>query len=133
MQVRESGFGFARCEGMGITREVDTLLVGEQPPGTWLLVFLNSAREVLSEEQAGKISDAVTALDQVMQGDGSNQPGNTGIDHLFADLVDREIPKPDSLIALEQAQSLSNQHPANKYPQPDTAEAIAATPDTNER
>lgn len=106
MQVVESGFGYARCSGMGIEREVETLLVGEQPPGTWLLVFLDSAREVLSEEDAGRITDAVKAIDLIMQHDGnlshSALPDDT-IEALFADLIDREIPKPDSLIALEQS------------------------------
>ncbi len=100
MRVIESGFGYARCEGMGITREVETLLVGEQPPGTWLLVFLNSAREVLSAADAKKISDAVQAVDLVMQA--SNNVDSNNLDALFADLIEREPPKPASLLALEQ-------------------------------
>jgi len=112
MQVKESGFGYALCEGMGISRQVDTLLVGEQPPGTWLLVFLNSAREVLSEEDARKISDAVQAVDLVMQNDGQgiSEKGLDmhSIEALFADLVDREPPKPESLLALEASQRGSN-------------------------
>jgi hydrogenase expression/formation protein HypC len=106
MQVIESGFGYARCEGMGLQREVETLLVGEQPPGTWLLIFLDSAREVLSEEDAARITDAVKAIDLVMQQDGSPSQSalpDESIEALFADLIDREIPKPDSLIALEQS------------------------------
>ncbi len=106
MQIKESGFGYALCEGMGMKREVETLLVGEQPPGTWLLVFLNSAREVLSETDAQKISQAVQAIDLVMQNKGRlSEDGlseNT-INALFADLIDREPQKPDSLIALEQS------------------------------
>ena len=103
MQVMESGFGFALCEGMGMTREVDTLLVGEQPPGTWLLVFLNSAREVLTEENAQKISDAVRAVDLVMGNEAlsSDKLPDHAIDALFADLIDRDPPKPASLLALE--------------------------------
>ena len=111
MQVKESGFGYAHCEGMGITREIDTLLVGEQPPGTWLLVFLNAAREVLTEENAIKISQAVQAIDLIMQHEGNLSDGglNEGtIEALFADLIDREPPKPDSLIALEQSQLKKN-------------------------
>jgi hydrogenase expression/formation protein HypC len=106
MQVVESGFGYARCEGMGMQREVETLLVGEQPPGTWLLIFLDSAREVLSEEDAARITDAVKAVDLIMQNDGAISQSsleNETIEALFADLIDREIPKPDSLIALEQS------------------------------
>lgn len=106
MQVIESGFGYALCEGMGMQREVETLLVGEQPPGTWLLIFLDSAREVLSEEDAGRITDAVKAIDLIMQNDGGISETSLkgeSIEALFADLIDREIPKPDSLIALEQS------------------------------
>ena len=95
MQVVSAGFGYALCKGMGIEREVDTLLVGEQPPGTWLLVFLNSAREVLSAEEAKKITDAVSAIDQIMAS--PNTATSQAFDHLFADLVDREPVKPASL------------------------------------
>ncbi len=108
MQVQQSGFGFALCKGMGQTREVDTLLVGEQPPGTWLLVFLNSAREVLSASEARKITDAVTAVDTLMQRQGSIS--SDSLNHLFADLTDREPPKPPSLIDLERQQASANQH-----------------------
>ena len=106
MQVIESGFGYATCEGLGLKRQVDTLLVGEQPIGTWLLVFLNSAREVLTEEDALKISDAVRAVDLVMANEPFSQENlsTTTIDALFADLIDREPPKPASLVALEKEQ-----------------------------
>ena len=87
MQVIRSGFGSALCEGLGEQREISTLLVGDQPKGTWLLTFMNSAREVISEADARRISDAVTAVGLVMD-------GATDIDHLFADLIDREPPRP---------------------------------------
>lgn len=83
MQIIESGEGYAWCEGMGQQLQVDTLLVGNQPVGTWLLTFLGSARQVLSADEAARISDAVQAVNRVMQGDGN-------IEHLFADLIDRE-------------------------------------------
>jgi hydrogenase expression/formation protein HypC len=92
MQVVSCETGFALCEGMGEQRRVNTLLVGEQPPGTWLMVFLDSAREVLSETDAQQITAALQALDLAMRGD-------TSIDHLFADLVDREPQLPDFLQA----------------------------------
>ncbi len=109
MQIKENGFGFALCEGMGVQKEVDTMLIGEQPPGTWVLVFLNSAREVLTEDNARKITDAVQAVDMIMASDNqiSTQALNTDcIDALFADLIDREPPKPPSLIAFEQSQQM---------------------------
>jgi len=111
MQIKESGFAYAICEGLGVTRQVDTLLIGEQPVGTWVLVFLESAREVLSEEDAMKISNAVKAVDMVMSNNGelsANGMSTQSIEALFADLTDREIPKPASLIAFEQSQLKNN-------------------------
>lgn len=87
MQVIETGEGYAWCEGMGQRRQVDTLLVGDQPVGTWLLTFIESAREVLSAEDAARITDALRAVDRVLRGEAD-------IEHLFADLVDREPSQP---------------------------------------
>lgn len=83
MQVLESLGESALCAYRGQTTLIDMMLVGEQEPGTWLLVFLNTAREVLSAERAGQIGDALEAMRLAMQ-------GHTNFDHLFADLVDRE-------------------------------------------
>ena len=90
MQVVEVREGMAVCEGMGERRDINMQLIGDQPAGTWVLTFLDTAREVLSEEDAASIIDAVTAVNLVMQ-------GNTDIDHLFADLIDREPPRPPSM------------------------------------
>jgi hydrogenase expression/formation protein HypC len=90
MQVVEVRDGMAICEGMGERRDINMQLVGDQPAGTWVLTFLDTAREVLTEEDAASISDAVMAVNLVMQ-------GNTDIDHLFADLIDREPPRPPSM------------------------------------
>ncbi|MCU7931885.1 MAG: HypC/HybG/HupF family hydrogenase formation chaperone [Candidatus Thiodiazotropha sp. (ex Codakia rugifera)] len=92
MQVITAGPGFAVCTGMGEKRLVDTLLVGDQQVGDWLLVFLNAAREVLTEEQASRIRKALDALDLAIHGE-------TDIDHLFADLVDRDPQLPIHLRA----------------------------------
>lgn len=90
MQVLEMAEGSALCEVDGEVRRIDTLLVGEQQPGTWLLTFLDTAREVLSVEKAQQIREALQALDLAMQGDAA-------VDHLFADLVEREPQLPDFL------------------------------------
>lgn len=90
MQVVEAGDGMVWCQGMGERRQINTMLVGEQPVGAWLLTFLDTAREVISAEDAKRIADAVQAVNLVMQGE-------TNVDHLFSDLIDREPPRPPSM------------------------------------
>ena len=94
MQVVESAFGHALCEVDGEQRQVDMLLVGDQPKGTWVLVFLNSAREVITEEDAIRLKDALKAVDLAMS-------GQQDVDHLFPDLVGREPELPTHLITPE--------------------------------
>ncbi|MGO9986421.1 MAG: HypC/HybG/HupF family hydrogenase formation chaperone [Rhodomicrobium sp.] len=43
MQVVEPGPHISLCSGDGKTRSIDMSLVGEQPVGTWLLVFLDAS------------------------------------------------------------------------------------------
>ncbi len=90
MQIVEPGPHFSVCHGSGETRTIDMALVGEQPAGTWVLVFLDAAREVITAGDAAKIGDALKALSLVLQGE-------TSVDHLFADLVGREPELPDHL------------------------------------
>ncbi|MFT4079000.1 HypC/HybG/HupF family hydrogenase formation chaperone [Rhodomicrobium lacus] len=94
MQVVQPKDRFALCRAEGNAgaelREIDMILVGEQPEGTWVLTFLDAAREVISEEHARQTADALKALALVMQGE-------TSIDHLFADLIGREPQLPEHL------------------------------------
>ncbi|TRW89762.1 HypC/HybG/HupF family hydrogenase formation chaperone [Candidatus Methylobacter oryzae] len=90
MQVVEQHGESARCIYRGRESVVDMMLVGPQPAGTWLLVFLDTAREVLSEQKALQITDALEAMRLAMQGDNR-------IDHLFPDLVGREPQLPEFL------------------------------------
>jgi len=80
MQILECGFGSALCNHNGVQKQIDTMLIGKQDPGTWVLVFIDAAREVISESDAVKIDNALKALDVVMN-------GGDDIDHLFADLT----------------------------------------------
>jgi hydrogenase expression/formation protein HypC len=90
MQVCEaSGFGWAVCDCEGEARRVDMRLVGDQAPGTWVLVFIDAAREVIDELRALRVRDALKALDAAMSG----QP----FEHLFADLIGREPQLPEFL------------------------------------
>ncbi len=90
MQIVEQYDESARCIYRGQESLVDMMLVGSQPVGTWLLVFLDTAREVISEQKARQIADALEAMRLAMQGDNR-------IDHLFPDLVDREPQLPEFL------------------------------------
>jgi hydrogenase expression/formation protein HypC len=92
MQVVETGEFQALCEGSGRREMVDLILVGPQPVGAWLLVFLGAAREVLDAESAARITDALSALQSILA-------GNNDIDHHFADIANRQPPRPETLIA----------------------------------
>ncbi len=80
----------AICEGSGRQQTVDMMLLGKMEIGCWVLVFLDTAREILSEEQAAQITDALQAVNLAMQGEYS-------VEHLFADLVGREPQLPSFL------------------------------------
>ena len=90
MQVVELHDESASCVYRGQESMIDMMLVGPQPVGTWLQVFLGTAREVLSEQKAKQITDALDAMRLAMQGDNR-------IDHFFSDLIDREPQLPDFL------------------------------------
>ncbi len=100
MQVIEARGTFAVCEADEKQELVDMVLVGEQPVGTWILNFLGGAREVLTDENARQIRQALLAIDSVMS-------GTTEIDQFFNDLVNREPELPPHLQAQVEAQQPS--------------------------
>jgi hydrogenase expression/formation protein HypC len=89
MQVIECGPIWAWCDDGGERVQVDMRLVGSQPPGTWVLAFLGTARELMGETQALRVRDALAAIAVAAEG-GS-------VDHLFPDLVGREPQLPEHL------------------------------------
>jgi len=58
----------AVCEGRNGVEEVNMMLVGAQEEGTWVLNYLGSAREVISEDDAQKIDKALDGLAEIMNG-----------------------------------------------------------------
>lgn len=88
--IIETGQLQARARSRNGEAIIDMALVGDQPVGTHVLVFLGAAREVLDAQLAGQIADALEAMDRVMAGD-------SNIDHLFADLINREPQLPEHL------------------------------------
>jgi hydrogenase expression/formation protein HypC len=87
MQVIECNGYVALCHGRGGQRRIDLALVGEQAPGTWLLCFIDAAREIIDAESAARINAALDGLEAVMAGE-------TDLSAHFADLFERtpELP-----------------------------------------
>ena len=89
VQVIEAGEHFARCAGRSGELRIDLSLVGQQPPGTWLLCFLDAAREIIPPERAASINAALDAL-------AAASAGATDFSAFFADL-EREPQLPEHL------------------------------------
>ena len=83
MQVIDIGNGDGRpwCEGRGRREQLDMMLVGDAPPGTWVLAFHGSAQRVMTADEAAQTNDALDALEAVLAGE-------TNLDGYFADLID---------------------------------------------
>ena len=64
-----------------------------------MLVLLDSAREVISADQAALINDAIRALDLASSNPAAGVPSRESIDAMFADLIDRQPQKPASMPA----------------------------------
>lgn len=90
MRVIEVNGLMARCRGRGSERWLDLSLVGDQVPGTWLLAFIDAAREVLEADSAARINAALDALEAALD-------GATDLSVYFADLVERPPQLPEHL------------------------------------
>ena len=74
--------GGSWCEGRGQRVKLNMALVGEQPPGGWVLAFQGSAVRVLTAEGAAQTNAALDALEAALHGE-------TQLDTYFSDLVAR--------------------------------------------
>jgi len=81
VQVIESGEFFCLCRGRNGDEQVNMMLIGSQPVGTWVLNFLGSAREVITAEDAENINKALDGLAEIMGGAES-----IDVDHYFPGL-----------------------------------------------
>ena len=81
MQVIAQREFSALCRGRNGEKAVETLLIGPQAEGTWVLEFLGVAREVLSAEDAERLNNALDALETLMAG-----AGPTNLEDFFSDL-----------------------------------------------
>ena len=71
----------ALCRGRNGEEQVNMMLIGAQPVGAWVLNFLGSAREVLTENDAQNIDKALDGLTAIMSGE-----SNVDIDAYFPGL-----------------------------------------------
>nr|CRH04383.1 Hydrogenase expression/formation protein hupF [Candidatus Magnetococcus massalia] len=69
VKVVESGEFTAVCEGRHGLEEVNMMLTGPQPVGSWVVSYLGSAREVLEEADALAIRAAMDELTRAVNGD----------------------------------------------------------------
>lgn len=68
MRIIESDGLAAVAEGRGVTRRINLFLTGPLQLGTWVLVTHDSAFQVLDDERAAQIDDALDAALPAMAG-----------------------------------------------------------------
>ncbi len=81
VKILEEGDFVQKAEGKNGIEDVNMMLIGSQPVGTWVLNYLGSAREVLSQEEAEKINSALDGLSALMNGE-----EEIDVDHYFPDI-----------------------------------------------
>ncbi len=89
MRIVEGDEISALCQRGEETRRVSMLLIGAQPPGTQVLIHIDSAIRVLDAKEAQQIEDALRGLAAAMRGE--------DFESMFADLIDREPQLPEHL------------------------------------
>lgn len=65
----EADGDFAWVERNGQREQVNMMLLGPQPIGTWILTSLGLAKEVIEPEELALIEEALTALAASLDGD----------------------------------------------------------------
>lgn len=93
LQVVSGNEQAAECAAGGRSERLNMLLVGAQPPGTWVLAFQGSALRVMTEGDALQTRAALAALDAALSG----EAGPQAFDTFFADLAGREPELPPHL------------------------------------
>ncbi len=89
MQITESDGIVAAAKAGDMVRRIDLALIGPQPVGTHVLVYINSAVRTLDAVEAAQITDAISAVSAAADG--------APFEHLIADLVDRDPELPAHL------------------------------------
>lgn len=88
MQVVRVEAGFAHVRSHiddNATQRVETALITPPQVGDWLLVFIDSARDIISAERAAEICQTHQLLAQVMGGQGT---GSDAVDFALPSQMD---------------------------------------------
>jgi len=80
VQIIEEGEFVSLCKGRNGEEQVNMMLIGSQPVGTWVVNFLGSAREVISEEDAVNLNIALDGMLELMTGN------EIDVDQYFPDI-----------------------------------------------
>lgn len=75
MRVLESDGVTALCEGRGEQQRINLLMVGDCPPGSWVMAFLGFARQRLEEADAALMNEALDGLEAALRSDGVQMRG----------------------------------------------------------
>jgi hydrogenase expression/formation protein HypC len=90
MQVVTANASDALCERGGERCTLDTTLLPDLAPGTWVLAHRGSAIRILDPVEAGQMTAALGALAALLEGD-------TDVDAAFPDLAGRTPTLPEHL------------------------------------
>jgi hydrogenase expression/formation protein HypC len=95
MLVEPAGDGalLAWCTGRNGREQLDMLLTGAQPAGTWVLAFHGAARRTLEADEAAAIDRALDALQGALAGNAA--PPDLAA--CFPDLIGRTPQLPEHL------------------------------------
>jgi len=78
MRVLECGGATALCEGRSGRQRINMLMVGDCPPGSWVMTFLGAARDVLSEEDAEEINRTLDEIEAILRGEAGQYSSGNG-------------------------------------------------------
>jgi hydrogenase expression/formation protein HypC len=90
MQIVRLDGSYAICVGRGRQERISLALVGDAPPGTWILAYQGTAVRTMTEADAAATCAALSALEAVLAGEAN-------VDAYFADLIEREPTLPSHL------------------------------------
>ena len=79
-----NGF-MARCKSRYGEHDVNTILIDEVKKGDWIVVFMESAREKITEEYARTLNLALDAVEKA-----GNEDEDNNWQKAFADIIARE-------------------------------------------